>query len=303
VASIDRAVQAVRAQAAALGDLPDVYTTSYVNERGRRIEVGYARLEDESGLDWTVVVAVPRSDFIGPVDAGFRQALWLGVGASLLTLVLGALVLSTIARDLRRMAMVARRVGRGERVEGLDSTRGDELGELSRSLDEMQARPHTDRLTGLNNREAVLRGIDERIAQRRRRGDALPFAVLFADLDRFKSINDRFGHQVGDDALREMAQRLRANVRANDLVARYAGDEFIVVLDGIDAARDVDAARRKLEAALSEPLAALQGRGDRATAVASVTIGAAVFPDDGHDAATLIRHADEDMYRRKPPAA
>ncbi|MCZ3030515.1 GGDEF domain-containing protein, partial [Acinetobacter baumannii] len=84
----------------------------------------------------------------------------------------------------------------------------------------------TDPLTGLCNRSAILRRIEDRILQQRRRGDRSPFAVLFIDFDHFKAINERFGHAVGDAVLQELGQRLQAGVAPGDLVARYASDEF-----------------------------------------------------------------------------
>ncbi len=290
------AYSAVKASAAGYAD-EKARTTSFEGTDGQTVQVGYATLKDDAGLDWTVIVAVPRADFLGHLERSLRVAALLGVVASAVALLLGTLVLSTVTRELSRLADAARRMGEGQRVQALASTRSDELGDLSRSFADMQQRLFTDRLTGLNNREAVVRGISERIAQHRRRGDAHPFAVLFADFNRFKSINDRFGHAVGDAALRELAIRLRSNVRAHDMVARYAGDEFIILLDSVDDIAAAHTVRSHLEAALLEPLQALRAVGVESSAGA--TFGVALYPADGDDADALIRHADEDMYSRK----
>jgi diguanylate cyclase (GGDEF)-like protein len=164
----------------------------------------------------------------------------------------------------------------------------------------MQNKLLTDHLTGLSNREAVVRRIEDRIRQQRRRGDARPFVVMFADFNRFKSINDRFGHDVGDRVLQELAQRLRDGVRANDLVARYAGDEFVLLIDTVDNRRDAEAIRSHLDATLRQPLAALHGLApDEPNEGAA--IGLALYPDDGQDVDSLLKRADADMYARKTP--
>ncbi len=272
--------------------------SAFEDALGRPVQVGYAKLGDSVGLNWWVMVAVPRSDFLADIDRSFNQTLWLTMAAALAALLIGMMVLTTIARELKKIAVLARRLGDGSVVEPPSEQRNDELGDLARSIADMQARLMTDPLTGLHNREAVMRNIQDRIVQGRRRGDAHRFAVLFVDFNRFKQINDRFGHDVGDAVLRELAARMRSNVRALDLVARYAGDEFIIVLDTVELPGDAHAVRAHLEAALRAPLDALAllAGGE---AAAGATFGVAIFPDDAGDVEGLIKRADEDMYRRK----
>lgn len=162
----------------------------------------------------------------------------------------------------------------------------------------MQRRLLTDTLTGLSNREAVVRRIEERVVQHRRRGDSRPFAVVFVDLNAFKQVNDRFGHDVGDEVLREMARRLRSTVRADDVVARFAGDEFVVLLESVRNRQDAESARAHIDTALREPLTTLAQLDP--TASGGGACGLAVFPDDGLDVQALLKAADDDMYKRKP---
>jgi diguanylate cyclase (GGDEF)-like protein len=226
----------------------------------------------------------------------------LSLLAAALVVGVGLWVLGVVTRELRQLAEAARRVGEGQAGQMIRTERTDELGELARTFDEMQSRLLTDQLTGLANREAVLRRVEERILLHRRRGDARPFAVLFVDLNRFKQINDRFGHNVGDAVLRELAQRLRQTVRASDVVARYAGDEFVVLLDSLDNRRDAELVRRKVDAALRQPLTSLAmmpTEADSSEMQAGAAVGVAVYPDDGQDVATLVKRADEDMYHHK----
>jgi diguanylate cyclase (GGDEF)-like protein len=207
-------------------------------------------------------------------------------------------VLGVVSRDLAGLAQSARRFGEGHAELPQAIGRRDEIGDLARSFVGMQRQLMTDRLTGLANREAALRRIDERVQRHRRRSDAQPFAVLFIDLNRFKQINDRHGHDVGDRVLQELAERLRQAVRAEDDVARYAGDEFLVVLDKVGQRSEAERLRGALEQRLREPLRTLTGPD---TASAGAAIGLALYPDDACDADTLVQRADEDMYARKSP--
>ncbi|MCB1637122.1 MAG: GGDEF domain-containing protein, partial [Xanthomonadales bacterium] len=198
----------------------------------------------------------------------------------------------TITRELRQVADAATRLGEGALDTPLHSSRRDELGQLVRSFAAMRSRLLTDPLTHLANRTALQRRIEQRLQRHRRRDDSSPFALLFIDFNHFKAINDRHGHDVGDAVLREMAERLSGAVRALDLVARYAGDEFVVLLDGIGGRADAEAVREHLDQLLRQPLQALPPGTADAAAPEGAAIGLAVCPDDGEDADALIRHAD-----------
>ncbi len=273
-------------------------TAVFAGPDGQPVQVGYSRLRDTAGLDWIVMVAVPRDDFQHEVETSFRTSIYLGIFAAICVVALGLGVLSIIARELCALANAAKRVGEGDLETPIFSNRTDEIGQLANCFTEMQARLLTDKLTGVGNREAIIRRIEERIVQHRRRGDARPFVVLFADFNQFKHVNDRFGHDVGDRVLREFAVRIRNTVRSQDMVARYAGDEFIVLLDSVESRNDGEAVRRHLETSLKEPLKSLEDVADDTT-TAGAAIGMAVYPDDGLDVDTLIKAADTDMYRRK----
>ncbi|WP_395703640.1 diguanylate cyclase domain-containing protein [Aquabacterium sp.] len=263
-----------------------------------RAQVAWARLRDEAGLDWIVIVTVPQADVLQHAVQIFQNTAFAAVAASLAALLIGLAILAALTRELRRLAEAAARVGEGLLDAPLQVQRRDEIGDVARSFARMQQRLLTDRLTGLSNREAALRRIDERIAQHRRRGDRRPFAVMFVDFNRFKQINDNYGHDVGDKVLQELAQRLRTRLRVDDTVARYAGDEFLVLLDAVADRRDAEQVRADLERAMREPLAALADVAP-GEASAGASFGIAMFPADGADIDTLIKVADQDMYRRK----
>jgi diguanylate cyclase (GGDEF)-like protein/PAS domain S-box-containing protein len=153
----------------------------------------------------------------------------------------------------------------------------------------------TDPLTGLANRRALERTLQAAITRAQQRERCV--AVLMLDLDGFKAVNDRHGHAAGDEALREVARRLRRCVRERDLVARLGGDEFVVVLTDLGSAPP-DAALDTVErvgAALSEPIAVDHGTEVRLRAA----IGVAGHPADGATVAELLSVADRSMYAAK----
>lgn len=149
-----------------------------------------------------------------------------------------------------------------------------------------------DSLTGLPNR----RLLDDRLAQAvhlaRRRERKL--AVMLLDLDDFKQVNDGFGHRAGDAALREAAQRLSACVRKADTLARYGGDEFVIVLSEVQGETDCRLIADKALQALARELPV----GDASVAL-SASIGISLFPADAGDGDALLRNADAAMYRAK----
>lgn len=153
-----------------------------------------------------------------------------------------------------------------------------------------------DTLTGLPNRAHAQRAF-ERLAMQVRQSTsqpALQAAVVIIDLDNFKDVNDSWGHAAGDELLMQVAERLRAAVRRGDIVARFGGDEFLLLLCAPEVRAEIARIHPRLREALSRPYT-LGGRQVHITA----TVGASVFPDHGTDFATLLQHADLAMYRGK----
>jgi diguanylate cyclase (GGDEF)-like protein len=149
-----------------------------------------------------------------------------------------------------------------------------------------------DELTSLPNRLMLSQRLDQALSRHRRAGTQL--AILFLDLDRFKVINDSLGHEIGDVLLRQVADRLRAQSREGDTVARMGGDEFVVLIENPENLADIAARAKRLVEQLSAPY--LLGAKDRHV---TLSIGISVFPADGSDAQSLLKAADVAMYRAK----
>ncbi len=167
-----------------------------------------------------------------------------------------------------------------------------DISELKQSQQQLDHLAHHDALTGLPNRLLLYGRLEQAIRHADRQGTQV--AVIFQDLDNFKHINDSFGHNSGDELLRQVAAKLEAAVRKEDTVARLGGDEFVSLLENIDKAEHVVVAVKKLMAAFSEPFS-LTELDIRVT----TSIGISLYPGDGKDAATLLRNADAAMYRAK----
>jgi diguanylate cyclase (GGDEF)-like protein len=151
-----------------------------------------------------------------------------------------------------------------------------------------------DGMTGLLNRRRVMERLEKELHRAER--DSLPLSVLMLDLDHFRQYNENNGHVQGDDVLRQLAQLLRSSVRSDDMVARYAGEEFLVVYPGADkdvAARLAEQLRAAVEA-YPFPFRGLQPRG-----ALTVSGGVATYPQDSKIGRELVRCADQALFEAK----
>lgn len=216
----------------------------------------------------------------------------------------------TLVQPVRWLGATARRIEAGDyQVEQQDTRRGDEIGELLRTFGrmgqsiarhdrEVRQMAYTDSLTGLTNRLAFREALDHRLLGARASGQGL--ALLFIDIDEFKRVNDTLGHEAGDDALLQFAQRIAAAVEQDGgddaLLARFGGDEFVILI-GNDAGRVENMATalaKRLVADLGSPLQVQE----REIFLGS-SIGITLFPEDATDATGLLKNGDIAMYQAK----
>ncbi|HKK05788.1 MAG TPA: EAL domain-containing protein [Gammaproteobacteria bacterium] len=169
---------------------------------------------------------------------------------------------------------------------------GKDITERMEAQEHLHYLAHHDVLTGLPNRALLQDRLGHAIAQSERSGKRL--AVLFFDLDRFKNVNDSLGHGTGDELLKAVVERVAACVRGGDTVARLSGDEFTIVMEGIDELDDVSAVADKVLTAVRTPTVAA---GHEVLVTASV--GISIYPDDAVDIDSLLKYADSAMYRAK----
>lgn len=159
--------------------------------------------------------------------------------------------------------------------------------------EEIKQLAYYDPLTGLPNRRLLQDRLHQAMSHAKRERSRL--ALLFLDMDKFKPVNDAFGHGAGDELLQAVAQRLQACVRESDTVARVGGDEFVLLLPVIEAAVDASAVARKIHDALRAPFTLSQGQ----NVDMSASTGIAVYPEHGSDGTELTQHADAAMYEAK----
>ena len=224
-----------------------------------RVHMSATAQRDSAGLDWTMVVAVPRSDHMGNVQRTILQNVAIGLAAVGLAIALGLWIMHRVTSDVRRLSEATRLLARGQSPERLFKGRSDELGVIARAMEDFKDGLLVDPLTGALTRATFEKRFAALVSQQL---DAT-LAIVFVDLDRFKLVNDEHGHAVGDAVLAVCAQRIASAMRRDDVLARYGGDEFVLMLAGIPSDEALDAQLARLTAALEPerppPRIGLQG--------------------------------------------
>ena len=255
-------------------------------------------------------LAQPLGMVLAEADSLADTTLKIVLGLCLACVVVAVLVGRAVTRPINSMSRAVQSFAEGHQVDGLPLERSDEIGVLARSFhcmrsqilqqltelherrEELEHLAKHDSLTGLPNRLLFIDRMEQALSAVRR--DNTRLALMFIDVDKFKPINDNLGHGVGDSLLKEVAARIRAAVRESDIPARIGGDEFVVLLRTIQCGEDALTVAEKIRQEFRAPIVVQ----DHVIAV-SVSIGVAVYPEDGKDIRALSHHADTAMYRAK----
>lgn len=260
---------------------------------------------------WMLGLSQPRTAILASSQQLGQTLIRFVLGFSAAALLMALLLARAMTRPLKQMVVAAGQFAEQRQMGELPQDRHDELGELGRSFAAMQQQigahleelerqrrqlQHQvlhDPLTGLANRRLFFEYIEPALARARRNQRGL--ALLFIDLDGFKQINDNHGHSAGDQVLMQVALQLQAAVRESDLVARLAGDEFVILIEGVDSADSAQRVVAQIRQRLAEPMALGNGRSVRLAA----SVGISLYPDHGHNANELVHRADQAMYQAK----
>jgi diguanylate cyclase (GGDEF)-like protein len=280
-----------------------------LDERGTRV---IARISHVEGTDWGLITKVDQHEAYAAVDRTLRIGLLGLLVASLAVLATMALAFRSTSRRIRRISASAEAISTGQLEARVADTSPDELGELARSFDtmadslaedverrqrveaELAHRARHDALTGLPNRIAMQDALDTALADVAAHVTAHgTVAVLFCDLDEFKTVNDDLGHSSGDVLLRVAARRLVSALGSRATISRFGGDEFVLVAGDLAEPREAIELGEAVQDALADPFW-VSGREVFVTA----SIGVA-YASPGCTPETMLRDADVAMYRAK----
>ncbi len=253
--------------------------------------------------DGLLLALVPTEDLTGAADE--RNVIWVSGVAVLaaVLLLLGGLLVRDVAIPLQTMVMATKEIIRGNYRQRLRRSPVREMDDLSSAINHLAGEVETqvgllnhhafyDPLTDLPNRALLIDRLHHALARHARHSGTL--ALLFLDVDEFKAVNDTLGHEVGDKILVAVGHILQACVRTADTVARFGGDEFVIMLEQIASLREATASADRIVAQMHEPLV-LDGREIHLT----VSIGIMVWDGGSTTGEDLLRKADLAMYEAK----
>lgn len=252
--------------------VPIIFVTAYYGDEFNRLK-GYQK----GAADYLFAPVIPKV-----VQA--KVAVFVELNQKTLELERKTQELEAINGDLR--------IKRLQDLENVNETLKSEVQERKVAEERAIELATRDILTGLFNRRSLLERLKHSITQAARRQEGL--ALMFLDLDKFKEINDTFGHEVGDELLKQVASHLNDSVRESDMVARLGGDEFVILLEGFPDTSDVVKVAKKIINANAEP----HTIGSQVVKT-SATIGISFYPQDGETAEALLKNADLAMYHAK----
>jgi diguanylate cyclase (GGDEF)-like protein len=252
--------------------VPIIFVTAHFTDEMRRME-GY----QTGAVDYLITPVIPKI-------LQTKVSVFVELARQKLELQLKTKELARLNDDLR--------IQRVQDLERINRELQAEIVDRKRAELHAQELATRDPLTGLINRRSLMEHVEHSIAHSARYEQV--FALLFLDLDKFKAINDTFGHDVGDGFLKQIAERIKSSVRQADLVARLGGDEFVVLLKGPLISMKAQQVAEKIAHAIAQPYEIGRHRFN-----ASASIGLAMYPEDGTSSGALMQGADIAMYTAK----
>lgn len=271
---------------------------------GDRYFLQAERFRDGFGLDWWVAVVMPEMDFLAPIEAHRQFTLGLCTLAFGGSLLVGVYTSRWIAAPVQRLGQATTEIAAGDFQQNLPISGLRELDALSRafshmssqlqaSFEQLNQQAYQDILTGLPNRAALMQKLEHCIAQVQQ-NPPRNFAVLFADIDNFKLINDSLGHLVGDDLLVAVAHRLKSQLPSHTAIFRFGGDEFVMVQHSVHGVEDATRLSNLFFKSLQLPFLV----GDREIFI-TASIGIVLGTLRHTTAVEFLRDADTALYRAK----
>lgn len=255
-------------------------------------------------MNWAYINLIPTRAIVAPlVKMVYLAALFLVATVLVTTLLIHSVIGKTISKPIERLALRTRLFATGQKPQPISDWGCHEVNVLAQALDLMNEdldretnrlaymATHDD-LTRLPNRTLLEDRLEQVIAHTKRHNTRA--AVLFLDLDQFKTINDSLGHSLGDKLLQLVADRISFQLREEDTVARFGGDEFVVIVSDFEHMQDVSNIAEKLLFVINQPYI-IDGYDLSITS----SIGISICPDDSNVAETLIQNADTAMYQSK----
>ncbi|AFY74706.1 diguanylate cyclase (GGDEF) domain-containing protein [Synechococcus sp. PCC 7502] len=275
-----------------------------LNIAGAKYFAQVSPLTDSMGIDWLIVVVVPESDFMDKIQQNTQSTVALCAIALATSAIIGTLVARKIAKPILNLSTAVSNLANHEDAVIIPEEGIEELQVLARSFNTMANRlestfidlhhsAYHDPLTNLPNRSAFIYSLENRIARRQVEPDYL-FALLFLDLDRFKLVNDSLGHLIGDLLLIAVTKRLQSCLRKTDMISRFGGDEFIILLNEIPNIEFANHFAERIQKSLNQPFEIEGHQIYTSTSIGIVSpLNSTGSPQD------LLRDADIALYQAK----